>query len=60
MLRKWAVFSMNLKEEKSTRQKTFQNVSEVGIFQPRSGSAFSTDPDPDRPKTGGSGSETLN
>ena len=66
MLRKWAFFSMNLKKEKSTRQKTCQIVSEIGIF--------SQDPDPDphflriRIRTGqkqadpggsGSGSETL-
>ena len=66
MLRKWAFFSMNLKKEKSTRQKTCQIVSEIGIF--------SQDPDPDpdphflriRIRTGqkqadpgGYGSETL-
>ena len=66
MLRKWAFFSMNLKKEKSTRQKTCKIVSEIGIF--------SQDPDPDphflririRIRTGqkqadpgGSGSETL-
>ena len=56
------IFSMNLKKEKSTRQKTCQIVSEIGIF--------SQDPDPDphflRIRTGqkqadpgGSGSETL-
>ena len=39
MLRKWAFFSMNLKKEKSTRQKTCKIVSEIGIF--------SQDPDPD-------------
>ena len=32
MLRKWAFFSMNLKKKKSTRQKTCQIVSEIGIF----------------------------
>ena len=39
ILGKWAFFSMNLKKEKSTRRKTCQIVSEIGIF--------SQDPDPD-------------